>query len=174
MTSRSDETMELITSDNEYYARLIVPTQSDGATFSTKGWNVGGDTISRTTSKGSIEEEPYEDYVSRLFIHSDHIEIGVMLGTDGLKQNRSKGGNLSQPERTIRLDISEITDVRKGKIGDMTGRPALVFETAEDVYKFKIVKTGASKGLLKKILPDKVQEQEPINSAVQTLRQRID
>jgi hypothetical protein len=128
-----DETFALISQYNEYYAKLIVPTQSEGASITQSGAVIGGDTFAVTSSSGTIEENPYEDYVTRFLVHSDHLEIGVLLGTGWGKKGQAKKGK--EPERNIRISIDEVTDLRRKKI---EAYPGLVFETPNDVYQLKV------------------------------------
>lgn len=112
------------------YAKLTVPTKSSGATFTSQGWNIGGDIVRRTSSKGQIEEESWENYVKKLVIFEDHLQIGVTYGDMSItSDNRIK--------QNIRIDLREITDVREGM-------KSFEFETPEDVYQFKLGKKGVA------------------------------
>jgi hypothetical protein len=125
--------VEIVTAEGPLFGELTVPTQSDGATISQSGWRVGGDTIARTTSSGTVEEDPYEDLITRLRVLEDEIEMGVLLD-DGYKAiNEAKKG--AQPTRTIRISLEDITDVRAGSGGR---DPGFTFETAEDVYQIEL------------------------------------
>lgn len=125
--------VEIVTAEGGLFGELTVPTQSDGATISQSGWRVGGDTIARTTSSGTVEEESYEDLITRLRVLEDEIEMGVLL-EDGYKAvNDAKNG--AQPNRTIRISLEDITDVRTGSGGR---DPGFTFETEEDVYQVEL------------------------------------
>lgn len=125
--------VETVTGESDLFGELTVPTQSDGATITQSGWRVGGDTIARTTSSGTVEEEPYEDLITRLRVLEDEIEMGVLLD-DGYKAiNDAKNG--AQPTRTIRMSLEDITDVRTGSGGR---DPGFTFETADDVYQVEL------------------------------------
>lgn len=78
----TEETIEVVTANSDLYAKLIVPTQSEGATFGAYSTQVSGDTLAVGNTGGSIEEDPYEDYVRRLTVSSDTIEIGLLLSKD--------------------------------------------------------------------------------------------
>lgn len=125
--------VEIVTAEGALFGELTVPTQSDGATITQSGWRVGGDTIARTTSSGTVEEEPYEDLITRLRVLEDEVEMGVLL-EDGYKAiNDAKNG--AQPNRTIRISLEDITDVRTGSGGR---DPGFTFETADDVYQIEL------------------------------------
>lgn len=132
--------IEVVTPDNDLVAELTVPTQKEGATISQSGWNVGGDTIRRTTSKGTVEAEPYEDVVAELRVLEDEIELGVLLESGFEAMWEAKKESVV-PERTIRIGLAEVTDVRHSNTepDDQSAltkqHPELVFETASDVYK---------------------------------------
>lgn len=125
--------VDIVTGDNGLFGNLNVPTQSDGATISQSGWRVGGDTIARTTSSGTVEEESYSDMLTRLRVLEDEIELGVMLDDDYQSISAAKDG--STPNRTIRISMEDITDVRTGPGG---GNPGFTFETADDVYQIEL------------------------------------
>lgn len=114
------------------YAKLVVPTKSSGATFTSQGWSIGGDIVRRSSSKGEIEEESWENYVKKLVLYDDHIEIGITHGDMSLTSDNTIHQN-------IRLNLSDISDARTQKIEMKSG---FVFETAEDVYQFKLGKKG--------------------------------
>jgi len=125
--------VEIVTAESDLFGELTVPTQSDGATITQSGWRVGGDTFARTTSSGTVEEEPYEDLITRLRVLEDEIEMGVLLD-DGYKAiNDAKKG--AQPTRTIRISLDDITDVRTGS---GARDPGFTFETADDVYQVEL------------------------------------
>jgi len=132
--------IDVITAENDLYGKLTVPTQKEGATISQSGWRIGGDTIARTTSSGTVEENPYKDMITRLRVHEDEIELGVMLDTG--MQAKSGAMNGKPPERTMRIPIGEITDVRTQQINR---HPGFAFETEEDVYKIAV---QANEGVL--------------------------
>lgn len=134
--------INIITEDNGRYARLIVPTQKSGATFSSGGWNFGTENIKKTTSKGKIVENHLEDFATRFVVKEDQIELGVMLveetrGWGGVTTGQKYKGK--SPEQTLRINTSDITDVRQETI---EGLPGITFETQEDVYKLKIQHSG--------------------------------
>jgi hypothetical protein len=125
--------VDIVTAEGDLFGELTVPTQSDGATISQSGWRIGGDTIARTTSSGTVEEESYEDLITRLRVLGDEIEMGVLLD-DGYKAiNDGKKG--AQPIRTFRIGLEDITDVRAGSGGR---DPGFTFETEEDVYQVEL------------------------------------
>lgn len=132
----------VITEDNGRYARLTVPTQKSGATFSSGGWNFGTENIKKTTSKGKIVENHLEDFATRFVVKENQIELGVMLveetrGWGGVSTGHMHKGK--SPEQTLRIYTSDITDVRQETI---EGLPGIAFETREDVYKLKIQQSG--------------------------------
>lgn len=120
-------------SDNPLYAKLIVPTKSSGATFTSKGWSIGGDIVRGTSSKGKIEDDSWENYVKKLELSQDHVEIGVTHGDLSATSD-------NKIHQTIRIHLSEISDVRIQKVEGFTG---FIFETEGDVYQFKLAKKGA-------------------------------
>jgi hypothetical protein len=120
-------------SDNPLYAKLIVPTKSSGATFTSKGWSIGGDIVRGTSSKGKIEDDSWENYVKKLELSQDHVEIGVTHGDLSATSD-------NKIHQTIRIHLSEISDVRIQKVEGFTG---FIFETEGDVYQFKLGKKGA-------------------------------
>jgi len=126
--------IEVMTDENDLFGELTVPTQKQGAIISQSGWKIGGDTISRTTSSGTVEEESYEDYISRLEIREDTIVMGVML--DDSRNAKVLAERNENPERTIRISLSDVTDVRKEALNRKN--PGIVFETEDDVYKIAI------------------------------------
>jgi hypothetical protein len=125
--------------ERNLWARLHVPTKKDGATFSQSGWKVGDGTLSRTTTSGTIEEDMYKDHVALLNIKKDEIEIGVLLSDDvGSVSSRHDLVNQSGPERTIRIPMTEITDVKYSGMdagGYFETFPGFSFETTDDLYK---------------------------------------
>ena len=132
--------IDIVTQENDLNAQLKVPTKKGGATISKSSWEIGEGTFSRTTSSGTIEEEPYEDVITRLQVKKDKIEMGVLLSENiESDKNRVKKEHLRKnmsTERTIRIKMHEITDVRVNTFGDLGKRkPGISFETNEDVYK---------------------------------------
>lgn len=120
------------TSNNTLYAKLIVPTKSSGATFTSKGWNIGGNIVRGTSSKGTIEDENWENYVKKLDILREQIEIGVTHGDLSITSD-------NQIHQTMRIDLSDISDVRVQRVEGLHG---FIFETTEDVYQFKLSRKG--------------------------------
>jgi hypothetical protein len=118
--------------NNSLYAKLIVPTKSSGATFTASGWNIGGDVVRRTTSKGTVEEEPWENYVRKLIVHEDHVEIGITYGDLSLTSD-------NRVNQTIRIDLVDIAGIRKQGGEGTTG---FMFETAKDVYQCRLSRRG--------------------------------
>lgn len=129
----TESNINVVTGENDLYARLIVPTQSDGATFSQSGTKVGGENFAVTSSSGTVEENSYEDYVTRFLVHDGMIEIGVLLneGTVGAKRAAKQG---EEPNRTIRISLNDVTDVRQEEVKKY---PGIIFETQSDVYQLK-------------------------------------
>jgi len=129
--------IDIVTPQTELNAHLYVPTKSDGATISQSGWEIGGGTITGTTSSGSIDENIYKDNISLLSIKKDEIEVGVLLSDD--VSSYSKNGeeiDETEPERVIRIPTHEITDVRNKSIEHGYNTfPGFTFETADEVYK---------------------------------------
>lgn len=161
MATDSRDTFELITQDNGYGAKLVVPTRSDGATLSTSGWEIGGNNISRTSSKGELEEKPYEDIVHTFIIYGDHIEMGVMLETGTNALYKVVQGKREGPKRTIRIPMADVTDVRAEKVGgqdnpfggDKVGsKEGMTFETSEDVYQMVIYREKEVEGILDRVI----------------------
>lgn len=161
MAHKSQGPLKLITQDNSYGAELVVPTRSDGATLSKSGWEIGGDTISRTTSKGKIEEEVYEDIVHTFIVHEDHIEMGVMMETGTNVLGKVVQGKRDGPKRTIRIPMADVTDVRTEKVGGqenafggdrLNSKEGIAFETPEDVYQMVIYTLRNSGGILNRFL----------------------
>ena len=100
---------------------------------------VGGDTFSVGSSTGKVEEDIYEDYVTRFLVHEDYIEIGVLLEADGFSSvNKLEAKQGEDPDRTFRIETSSITDVRREKVERY---PGIAFETADDLYKLKLATT---------------------------------
>lgn len=172
MSEDHNESLKIITPENSYSGILHVPTKSDGATISQSGWVIGNGTISRTTSKGSVEEEEYKDIVSKLIVHDSHIELGVMLRSDLPFHIGVNGENAGTPERTIRVDLPEVTDVRQGEIG-VPPSVGLIFETSEDVYQIKLFNhdQNQDKGLLRRIFSnDMANNDELIRQSVERIQ----
>jgi len=169
MGDQVDNKMKVITEDNQVAAKLYVPTRSDGATISQSGWEIGGDTISRTTSKGKVEEDEYEDIVSKFHICEDHILMGVMLESSNRTWVQVKRGNSDGPNRHIRIPYSDITDVRRDKVGGVkTGNEKIMqhdgftFETSGDVYKFVLFTKKNNVGFFSSLLKSSM---KPVDGA---------
>lgn len=137
--------LDVITKDNDIYAKLIVPTKSDGATVSQSGTKVGGDNFSATSSYGNVEEKSYKDYVSRFSIENGAIIVGVMLN-EGWNDGQIGAKKGKKPNRTIRISLRDVTDVRQEEVKKY---PGIVFETPSDVYQLKVA-TNEGGGLLGK------------------------
>lgn len=118
--------------NKKLYAKLIVPTKSSGATFTASGWSIGGDIVRRNTSKGELEEQPYENYVKKFVIYEDRVEIGITYGDMSIKSDNSIN-------QTIKINLRDIYNVRKQRV---EGKIGFVFEAGEDVYQFKLARKG--------------------------------
>lgn len=152
----SPDVVEVVTESNDLYGKLRVPTQSAGATIDQGSVEMGP----VESSGGSIKEERYEDHITRLTVTDEQIEIGLALSNHapGTKTRAKRG---EEPDRTLRVPISEVTDVRKKKLA---GHPGFVFETTSDVYEVKLATTGG--GLLSS--PKKFDE-APIEKVVEVI-----
>ncbi|MDZ7688805.1 MAG: SHOCT domain-containing protein [Halobacteriales archaeon] len=146
--------IDIVTPRNDLNAQLKVPTKKEGATISKSGWEIGEGTLSRTTSSGTIEEESYEDIVTRLRIKENNIELGVLLSedvdSDKLQIINKYSSTGTDPKRKIRIGMGEITDVREDTFNQGSStkqKPGLSFETADDVYQLGFF---ANTGLLSK------------------------
>jgi len=173
--------MELVTPENPYAAKLTLPTRSDGATISKNGWEIGGDTITRTTTKGRVEGEPYKDIISKLIIHEDHIEIGLLLKTSRLAFREVFKGKANGPKRTLHIPLTDITEIRKQadtnqiEYGNNLNPQTFVFETAEDVYKIALYSYDKESDFIKTVLSDSMPNlEEPIEKAVEKVRKNME
>lgn len=117
---------------NKLYAKMIIPTKSSGATFTASGWNIGGDIVRRTTSKGKVEDEPWENYVKKLTVHEEFVEIGVTYGDMSITSD-------NRINQTMRIELADISHIRKQSVEATTG---FMLETPGDVYQFKLSRKG--------------------------------
>jgi hypothetical protein len=131
------DNLKLITADNDLYGKLIIPTQSEGATINQTTVGARGSTFSVSSSGGSVKQDDYENYITRFRASSEHIELGLVLYNeiDPFNPGKMDAKRGLEPDRTLRIPMGEITDVRQTKVET---HPGIVFETTEDVYQCKV------------------------------------
>jgi hypothetical protein len=155
---------ELVTEDNDMYAKLIIPTQSQGATFSKSSVSTSVDRYSLSSGGGSVEEDRYEEYVSRLAVDSEKVSIGLLLSNStNLPKRQAKKG--ASPDKTIHIPTTKITDARteETQTGTYT---VLAFETSDDLYQLKFSMSGMFQGGLEV-------DSEQIQRAVDTIQKHM-
>lgn len=127
--------IELVKKDDHRSNTITIPTRSSGARFTSKGWSLGG-AVRRSSAKGRVEEEPFEETFDKLIIHEDIIEIGIVTNV--------KRWTKESKERTMRIDISDVTDVRQ------EDGLKFIFETAEDLFEFSFSNNNSNQNLVSK------------------------
>jgi len=158
----SNELASVVTGENQLFAKLIVPTQSDGASFV----QLGTDNV----SAGKIETENREVYVTRLRVHEDHLEMGVAIQDKISRPPQMKAREGDPPDRTIRIPMEDITDVRQEQV---EGYPGLAFETVSDLYRVKIASYTEHPLIPPPLMIEKEFDPTPISRAVSAIQNNM-
>lgn len=119
---------DLVSGDDNLYVKLIVPTDE-----SISGFFAGsiGDGIEATG--GEVLKEAYTDYVGKLTLADNYLELGVYLSDGALARSAAIEGK--EPERHIQIPYDDITHLR---LKGVEGFPGLYVETEDELFKLKV------------------------------------